>query len=133
MNREEYILRFIKSVRESFGASIAVYTCGNCYQFYEILKVVFPDAIAYESGGHVVTKIGDDYYDIRGKCDRNLNTKLVVDSRIEGLSVNKWTDEMRMSLKEEGFSKINDVIYDREKVNIEGDRIIIKQDIIERS
>ena len=57
---------FIKTIRESFGASITIYTMGNCYQFYEILKVVFPTAVAYESGGHVFTKIGSKFYDIKG-------------------------------------------------------------------
>ena len=61
---EEKVLLFIKSIRESFGASIAVYTMGNCYQFYEILKTVFPDAEAFENG-HVLTKIDGEFYDIR--------------------------------------------------------------------
>jgi hypothetical protein len=92
---EKKILDFIKTIRESFGASIAVYTMGNCYQFFEILKEVFPESIAYESGGHVFTKIGNNYYDIKGKLEKNIDLKIVEDYRIESLSKNKWTDERR--------------------------------------
>lgn len=91
----ENILEFIKTIRSSFGASIAVYTQGNCYQFYEIFKVVFPESEAYESGGHVYTKIGDNFYDIRGKLNEDYDLYPVTDDRIESLSVNKWTDERR--------------------------------------
>jgi len=66
---EEEVLKFITTVRASFGGSIATYTCGNCYQFYEILKIVFADAEAFESGGHVITKIDGNFYDIRGKLN----------------------------------------------------------------
>jgi hypothetical protein len=90
------IIEFIKTIRESFGGSIAVYTMGNCYQFYEILKVVFPSAVAYETGGHVYTKIGDNFYDIRGKLNEDYDLKLVTDDRIESLSKNKWIDERRI-------------------------------------
>jgi hypothetical protein len=99
---------FIKSIRESFGASIAVYTQGNCYQFYEILKTVYPDAIAYEDGNHVWTKIDDDFYDIRGKNSniKKENLTLVSDNdRIFSLSVNKWSDERRIELKNNTIKK----------------------------
>ena len=102
MEKEERINRLIKAIRESFGSSIAVYTMGNCYQFYEILKAVFDEAEAYYDGNHVWTKIGENYYDIRGK--KNLgNTRLVKveePKSIESLSRNKWTDERRMKLKD---------------------------------
>jgi len=93
----------IKTIRESFGASITVYTFGNCYQFYEILKTIFPEAKAYESGGHVYTKIDNEFYDIRGKLDQDkMNLIPVNESRIESLSKNKWTDEKRIE-----YNKIN--------------------------
>lgn len=59
---------FIKTIRESFQSSTAVYTCGCCYQFYEILKVVFPEAEPYYDGNHVWTKIDGKFYDIKGEC-----------------------------------------------------------------
>lgn len=95
--KEEQVLKFIKTIRESFGASIAVFTMGNCYQFFEILREVFPESIAYESGGHIFTKIGDYYYDIRGKLEKNAHLIPVEDYRIESLSKNKITDQKRLS------------------------------------
>jgi len=94
---EQKVLNLISTIRASFGASIAVYTCGNCYQLYEILKMVFPDAEAFESkSGHVFTKIDGEFYDIRGKLDINQPLIPITDSkRIESLSKNKWTDERR--------------------------------------
>ena len=44
---DKQILKVIKSIRESFGASIAIYRTGNCYQFYEILKTIYIGAEAY--------------------------------------------------------------------------------------
>ena len=90
---EERILSIIKAIRESFGGSVAIYTQGNCYHFYEILKSIFPEAEPYESGGHVLTKIDDNYYDIRGKLKANINLIPLEDYRIESLTKNKWTDE----------------------------------------
>lgn len=93
---EEKVLEFITTIRASFGGSIAIYTCGNCYQFYEILKVVFPDAEAFDVG-HVITKIDGNFYDIRGKfnVDRLKLIPITEPDRIKCLSVNKWTDERR--------------------------------------
>jgi hypothetical protein len=88
---------FIKSIRESFGASVAVYRFGNCYQFYEILKTIYPTAEAYYDGNHVWTKIDNKYYDIMGKRNLdNINLIRITDKeRILSLSINKWTDERR--------------------------------------
>jgi hypothetical protein len=108
MNTEnKNILNFITAVRESFGGSIAVYTMGNCYQFYEILKTIFPDAEAYESGGHVWTKIDGKFYDIRGEAKQDFTFIPVLNDRIESLTKNKYTDERRknMPLIWENFKK----------------------------
>src|SRR5574343_1339236 len=93
----------IKAIRESFGASISVYTMGNCYQLYEILKTIFPTAEAYDVGGHVWTKIDGEFYDIKGKQDpTNMMLIPIVDEeRIRSLSKNKWSDERRKELKQE--------------------------------
>ena len=86
----------IKAIRESFGASISVYTMGNCYQFYEILKVAFPEAEPYWDGSHVWTKIGDRFYDIKGEADLSERKLEYMDWELTG---NKWTDERRSALK----------------------------------
>lgn len=64
---ETAVLNFISTIRESFDESKKVYTQGSCYHFYKILKCVFPDAIAYYDMDHIITRIGDKYYDINGE------------------------------------------------------------------
>jgi hypothetical protein len=104
--KEINVLEFITTLRASFGSSIATYTQGNCYQFYEILKVVFPDAEAYETGGHVVTKINREFYDIKGKMDKDkYHVFPLEDDRIDGLCVNKWTDERRKEYAKEVYKE----------------------------
>jgi hypothetical protein len=98
---EERIVSIIKVIRESFGGSVGIYTQGNCYQFFEILKTIFSEAVAYESGGHVYTKIDGQFYDIRGKLKKDLHLILVEDSRIESLTKNKWTDERVLACSKE--------------------------------
>ena len=96
MDENKQIINIIKSIRESFGASIAVYRMGNCYQFYEILKTIYNDAEAYYDGNHVWTKINDRFYDILGEKDlSNVNIIKVEGDLIERLSKNKYSDERR--------------------------------------
>ena len=91
------IIDFITTIRSSFCSSIAIYTQGNCYQFYEILKVVFPNAEPYFDGNHVWTKIDNDFYDITGKIDNNIKLYPIIDKElIESLCSNKWSDERRL-------------------------------------
>lgn len=40
------------------------------------LKEIFPDAEAYENGDHVITKIGDKFWDIKGEVARTQGFKL---------------------------------------------------------
>lgn len=63
------ILKFIKSVRESIAGAGAVYiyTHGSCYQFHLMLKSVLPEAIPYYNSNHVITRIGERFYDITGE------------------------------------------------------------------
>ena len=64
---EKEVLKLITAIRESFDDSVKVYTQGGCFRFYLILKSVFPDAAAYYDMDHIITKIGDKYYDINGE------------------------------------------------------------------
>jgi hypothetical protein len=106
------VLIFIKSIRESFSSSVTVYTYGNCYQFYEILKTIYPEAEAYYDGSHVWTKIGDKYYDITGELKlegkfENINLRPIVDNeQIASLSKNKWSDERRKDYCQEYKNKL---------------------------
>ena len=68
---------FIAILRDSFIGSQQVYTEGSCYQFYLILKNVFPMAEAYYDTFHVITKIEERYYDITGEvCWSNNMVKM---------------------------------------------------------
>lgn len=58
---------FIARIRDSFIGSQQVFTEGSCYHFYLILKEVFEDAQPYYDQDHIVTKIGDRFYDITGE------------------------------------------------------------------
>lgn len=66
MQIEEYI----STIRNSFSGSVKVYTEGSCYQFYKILKIAFPQAEAYYNSDHVITKIGNRFYDITGEVQK---------------------------------------------------------------
>lgn len=70
MNKVE---RFISRVRDSFIGCQQVYTEGSCYHFYLILKEVFHNAKPYFDEDHVVTKIGDKFYDITGEVRKDAN------------------------------------------------------------
>jgi len=78
MNKIE---KFIESIRNSFEDSIKVYTQGSCYEFYLILKQVFPKAIAYYNEDHVITRIGNKYYDITGEVKKEKHLILDEDAK----------------------------------------------------
>lgn len=63
------VLNFITTVRESFVGAETVYTRGSCYQFYKILKEVFPQANAFYNSDHVITEIDGNFYDITGEVE----------------------------------------------------------------
>lgn len=58
----------IDAIRKSYTHAGTVYTMGGCYQFYLILKCIFPDAIAHYSPkkAHILTMIDGTLYDING-------------------------------------------------------------------
>jgi len=68
MNTEDRVLYFIASIRKRTG--ITYYLNGHCYDFYFKLLGKFANAICYYDNDHVITKIGDKYYDITGEVER---------------------------------------------------------------
>lgn len=40
---------------------------GSCFKLYLLLEHCYPDAVPYYDSDHVITKLGDRYYDIRGE------------------------------------------------------------------
>lgn len=66
--------KFIKLLRNSEPDKLKeIYTFGACYKLFLLLKYVFPDAKAYfnKEKNHIITKIGDCFYDINGKVKLN--------------------------------------------------------------
>lgn len=51
---------------------------GQCYQFFKLMKTVFPTAEAWSDCDHVITKIGNQFYDITGEVA--LGDHLPIDS-----------------------------------------------------
>lgn len=63
------ILRFIDALRETDAYIKEIYRWGGCYRFHLLLKELYPEAegyVRYTHGGHVITKIRDNFYDING-------------------------------------------------------------------
>ncbi len=81
------VLSFIRTVRNSFIGADKVYKNGSCYQFYKILKTVFPEAKAYYNVDHCITKISNKYYDITGEVE--YTNHLLVDKYYDHKKLNK--------------------------------------------
>lgn len=43
-----------------------IFTGGSCLNFHLILRTVFTNSIPYYNSNHIITKIGESYYDIDG-------------------------------------------------------------------
>ena len=72
---------FIDLLREGIPNAESLFLYGGCYKLYKILKFVFDDAVAYYDGNHVITKIGDKFWDIRGEVKPS-ERHLPVDGKI---------------------------------------------------
>lgn len=61
--------RFLSTLRDSVPDAVEVFTNGNCFKLYLLLRTIYPQAQPYYriSVGHVYTEIDGDYYDIEGK------------------------------------------------------------------
>lgn len=84
------ILEFIDTVRNSFIGADHVFTNGSCYQFFKILKLIFPDAQAYYDNDHIITKIGNKYYDITGEVEKMSHTPLSGYHPETNVKIAKW-------------------------------------------
>lgn len=73
------ILKVIKRAKEVTG-SRGFFTHGGCYLFYRILKSYF-DCEPYYDQDHIITKIGDKFYDITGEVDGTNHLLLIEEPR----------------------------------------------------
>lgn len=69
MLKPDPVLAFLSELRYSVPDAEKVFRYGNCFKLWRLLRTVWPEAVAYYDGveGHVYVRIGENYYDIRGK------------------------------------------------------------------
>lgn len=87
MNDElhEKVVALITAIRESRDDSQVAYMNGSCFHFFKILSTVFPEAIPLYDSNHVVVKIGERHYDIRGELAPEQLSPNLQDMRTEPL------------------------------------------------
>jgi len=75
MITDKLVENAIKEIREAFakqfqlknpGEVDSFFIYGGCFYFAVALKLIFPEARLYNNIGHIVTNIGDKYYDYQG-------------------------------------------------------------------
>ena len=64
MSTNNKILEIITEIRNSHSEMVNIFSKGSCYNLFLILKLVFPEAEAYYNSDHIITKIGEKFYDI---------------------------------------------------------------------
>ncbi len=134
MITKKQILTFITTIRESFTGSDIVYTKGSCYQFYKVLKIVFPTAEAYYDSNHVITKIGKYYYDITGEVKKHRHLKVDIhyyDSGLEKLGFIMFIDRAALGFKEVSNRKVINCIT--KDINVLYLQKVINADRIDKS
>lgn len=84
------ILKFIAAVRNALHDSIKHYTQGNCYGFAKLLRHQYPEAVIWYDRveGHVYTRIGSAWYDIRGVHHKRGNKRPL--NHREGHRPHRW-------------------------------------------
>ena len=68
-NEDKALLSLIYSIRSAHKDMQDLFMYGQCYNFYLIVRTIFPEAKCYysKSEGHVYIKYKNSFYDIRGK------------------------------------------------------------------
>ena len=61
------VIDLITNIRDAHPVMVDIFTKGSCYNLFAILASVFPEALAYDNENHLITRIGDRYYDINGE------------------------------------------------------------------
>ena len=69
--KHQIITFFLQELRNSHPEQVEIFTRGSCLNLFCMLRVICPEAKCYYNENHVITKIGDHYYDIKG-TKRNL-------------------------------------------------------------
>lgn len=85
-------IALITAIRNSFPGSVIVYTRGGCWEFYLILKAVFPNAEPFydHMDGHVYTKIDGAFYDIHGHLQKKISLEPMLNDQRLMKQVHRW-------------------------------------------
>ena len=87
--------------QEQLAALVRLYPAGGDsnadYRFHLLLRSIFPDAVPYmnSSRDHVVSKIGDRFYDIRGRVPVKREDEYHLMDAGEIKSAAKWAYKAR--------------------------------------
>ena len=60
------MIKRVLSVVTAINAYSPEYGPKNCYGYFKLLKVIFPEAEGYYNSNHVLAKIDGKFYDKRG-------------------------------------------------------------------
>lgn len=93
--------QLIKNLRKSDEYIETIFMQGSCYKFHLFLKSIYPNAIPYLhlDGDHIVSRIGNNYYDIKGrlKKEHDFLYEVLNEDNIE--EVVKWSFAKNNCLK----------------------------------
>ena len=83
--------KFISALRDAHQDMEVLFLEGQCYALFRILRQVWPSAECWydTSEGHVYTKIGRCYYDIRGRHTRVGSSCKLLDYK-SGVPPHRW-------------------------------------------
>lgn len=89
----------IDALRESDLYLVDIFTRGSCYRFHLFLKAVYPEAEPFidEGMNHVISKIGDKFYDIRGVFENSQKFRPLTENDLE--VVEEWSFRGHMLLQ----------------------------------
>ncbi len=100
--KETKLLHFIKTMRESDGYIRHIYTQGGCYQFYLILKAIYPQAAPYTNAEktHVATKLFGKLFDIDGRVENEADYSPLQPEDLNRCESWSFYKNMRLRVKE---------------------------------
>lgn len=82
-NKYNSVLAFINALKQIDSGIEDKCLCGSCFQLYLLLKTIWQDAEAWYDGDHVIIKIGELFYDIRGEVIPSKNHIKMQDDELE--------------------------------------------------
>lgn len=96
------IEKFINQIRNTHPILKFIFENGGCFQFYLILKEIFPTAIPCYcvAKGHIFSKIGKYYYDINGKHVK-LTDEIAIIENYKDKKAHRWIKSINLTLFKE--------------------------------